>query len=272
MFAELRKRIERCRRFGYITRNGVVFDYELAGPHGASFELFRQPDHSDEDIQAAEQHLRADRDVVRLFVTQVSAEEMAAPLLPDPVTSRSIPEPEQRPFHTVLPSDVTAQRIFFQTRFWYSAQGGFPKLGLSDVGKRLILVGPDQLQLETLAELMSRTATFTKFPRGGDAVRLCTPWKFATRLELGDYGFTEGAVSEEYLVSVDITFNSVPFVDDVVCSASGGPGSIATPIRELQATQERKAFRCWRWGDGYARAHNGSEYMRVCRVWDWYPE
>lgn len=38
MLGELRKRIERCRRFRNITRNGIVFDWELAGPNGGSYD------------------------------------------------------------------------------------------------------------------------------------------------------------------------------------------------------------------------------------------
>jgi hypothetical protein len=271
MLGALRKRIERCRRFGNITRNGIVFDWELAGPNGASYELFRQPNHSDEDIACAISQLRADHDVVSLSVTKVSEEELAAPIPPDPVFTRPILDLEKQPFHTILPRDVSEQRIYFQDRFWSLQEGAFRRLGISDIGRRLILVRPNKLEIETLAQLTSRTAAFTQYPRGGDAVRLCAPWKFATTLQIGAYGFIDGAVNGEHLISVEITFNSVPFVDESYCSASGGPGSIATPIAELKPTSDRVALRCWRWNDGYARAHNGSEYMRVCRVWDWYP-
>lgn len=272
MLGELRKRMERCRRYGNITRNGIVFDWELAGPNGASYELFREPKQSDEDIEHAASQLRADHDVVSLFITEVSEEELAAPIPPDPVTRRPVLDSEKRPFHTILPRDVAEQNIYFREKFWCSKDRAFRPLGISDVGRRLILVAPDELALETLDQLIARTAAFTECPRGGDAVRLCAPWKFATSLEIGSYGFIDGAVKEEYLVSVEITFNSVPFVDDSFCSASGGPGSIATPITELRPTNDRVALRCWRWRDGHARAHNGVEYMRVSRVWDWYPE
>jgi hypothetical protein len=272
MLGHLRKRIERCRRFGNITHNGIVFDWELAGPEGASYELFREPSQSDQDIASAVSQLRADHDVVSLRITNISQEELAAPIPPDPVVSRPIVEAEQRPFHTILPGDVSEQRIYFQDKLWRSEQGAFRTLGISDIGRRLILVGPNQLEIETLAQLTSRTAAFTQYPRGGDVVRLCAPWKFAAALAIGSFGFIDGAVNAEYLISVEITFNSVPFLDDLYCSASGGPGSIATPIMELRATHERVALRCWRWKNGLACAHNGAEYLRVCRVWDWYPE
>jgi hypothetical protein len=273
MLGELRKRIERCRRFGSVTRNGIVFHDELAGPGGASFELFREPQHTDADLAVAEAQLRHDRDVVNIFVTTVSAEELAAPVPPDVVRTRTIQESEQRPFYTILPRDIAEQQIFFQEKFWRSADGAFRPLGISDVGRRAILTGPGKLEIETHQQLTERTAAFTEFPRGGDVVRLCSPWKWAGSLvKVGDYGFIDGGARDEYLVSVQITFNSVPFIDESYCSASGGPGSIDTPIVELKPTAERVALRCWRWNDGHARAHNGSEYMRVCRVWDWYPQ
>lgn len=272
MLGELRKRMERCGRFGDVTRSGVIFAYELAGPAGAAYELFREPRHTDEDIEAAKSQLRRDRDVVSISVTTVSPEEMLAPIPPDPVRSRPVLEYEQRPFHTVLHKDVADQQVWFQERLWQAGKGAFRALGISDVGRRLILTGVDQLELETHEQLMNRTAAATEFPRGADVARLQAPWKWAgTLVKVGDYGFIDGCVCEEYLISVNITFNTVPFVDESFCSASGGPGSIATPISELKATDERVALRCWRWTDGRARAHYGAEYIRVCRVWDWYP-
>jgi len=210
---------------------------------------------------------------VSILVTSVSAEELAAPVPPDVVTTRSIRESEQRPFHTVRPGDIAVQQIFFQEKFWRSAEDAFRPLDISDVGRRAFLADSGKLEIETHQQLIERTAAFTEFPRGGDVVRLRTPWKWAGPLvKVGDYGFIDGGVNEEYLVSVQITFNSVPFIDDSYCSASGGPGSIATRITELQPTDERVALLCWRWSDGHARAHNGSEYLRVCRVWEWSPQ
>jgi hypothetical protein len=272
VLGELRKRMERCRRFGDVTLSGVIFAYELAGADGAAYELFREPRHTDADIDVAKEQLRRDHDVVSISVTTVSAEEMLAPIPPDLVSSRPVRELEQCSFHTILHKDVADQQIYFQERFWQAGQGAFRSLGISDVGRRLILTGPDQLELETQEHLIHRTAAATEFPRGADVARLRSQWKWAGPcVKIGDYGFIDGCVREEYLISVSITFNTVPFVDESFCSASGGPGSISTPISELTPTDERVALRCWRWTDGRARAHNGAEYIRVCRVWDWYP-
>lgn len=71
------------RRDGDITRNGVVFRWWLAGPGGAAFKLFREPHHSDADIQQAENELRTSRDVVELGVAEIhTVEEYGVEPLP----------------------------------------------------------------------------------------------------------------------------------------------------------------------------------------------
>ncbi len=62
---------ERLRKFHYVTPNGVVFDWELAGSSGAAFVLLRESHHTDEDIAEAEKYLRRERDVVRLCEARV---------------------------------------------------------------------------------------------------------------------------------------------------------------------------------------------------------
>jgi hypothetical protein len=59
---------DRFAKFGDVTKNGVVFDYQLASSAGAAFTLIREPRHTDDDIRIAEEHLRRDRDVVSLTV------------------------------------------------------------------------------------------------------------------------------------------------------------------------------------------------------------
>jgi hypothetical protein len=53
------------------TPNGVVYDWGLAGPGGAWFNLFREPHHTQEDIDKAKRHLRNERDVVSIKVRRV---------------------------------------------------------------------------------------------------------------------------------------------------------------------------------------------------------
>ncbi len=67
----LRERVERCRRFGDVTGNGVVFDWELVGADGAWFGLFQEKKHTKEDIQEAKRWLRERRDVVELSVIKL---------------------------------------------------------------------------------------------------------------------------------------------------------------------------------------------------------
>ena len=125
MAGELRKRFERCRTFGDVTRNGVVYDYELAGPNGAAFELFRQPTHTDLVIEHAKAELRSSHDVVGIRVTVVSQAELDAPIPPEPVRHRRIEERETRPFQTIGPNDVQGQQIYFRERFWGMQTGIF---------------------------------------------------------------------------------------------------------------------------------------------------
>lgn len=56
--------VDRNRRFGQVTFNGVVYDYSLAGSAGATFTLIREAGQSDEDMETAAKELKRDRDVV----------------------------------------------------------------------------------------------------------------------------------------------------------------------------------------------------------------
>jgi len=66
---------DRCANAGDVTRNGVVFDWELVNIHGAGFTLIREPHHSDNQIRIAEEYLRRERDVVRLSVAMLDASD-----------------------------------------------------------------------------------------------------------------------------------------------------------------------------------------------------
>lgn len=60
--------LEREKRDGNVTANGVVFEWWLISADGAGFALYREPHHTDEDIALAKNLLRNDRDVVKLEV------------------------------------------------------------------------------------------------------------------------------------------------------------------------------------------------------------
>src|SRR5690349_18215661 len=66
---------DRCAAAGDVTKNGVVFDYELVSINGAHFTLIREPHHTDDDIRIAEKHLRRDRDVVQLSVKRLESSD-----------------------------------------------------------------------------------------------------------------------------------------------------------------------------------------------------
>jgi hypothetical protein len=73
-----RENLEKNRRYGQVTKSGVVYDEELAGPGGMSFVLLREPDTTDQMLQEAVAQLRNDRDVVgSVKVTQVIPFEAA---------------------------------------------------------------------------------------------------------------------------------------------------------------------------------------------------
>jgi hypothetical protein len=78
---ELKLRILRSKNIGDVTENGVVFEWELASSQGAAFELFREPRHTDDDIDEAKRQLHRDRDVVSLRVVRVD-EDVTADLNP----------------------------------------------------------------------------------------------------------------------------------------------------------------------------------------------
>ena len=50
------------------TAGDMTYDWDLAGPCGAAFYLYREPRHTDEDVAAAKAELRRDRDVVSIRV------------------------------------------------------------------------------------------------------------------------------------------------------------------------------------------------------------
>ena len=51
--------------------NDIYYDYELAGPDGASFLLFAFPEHTKEDIRKAKKQIKNNDDVVRLSVEYI---------------------------------------------------------------------------------------------------------------------------------------------------------------------------------------------------------
>lgn len=50
---------------------GVLYDWELAGPDGASYRLIRFPTTEDEQMDRAKEYLRRSFDVVRLSVVNI---------------------------------------------------------------------------------------------------------------------------------------------------------------------------------------------------------
>jgi dihydroxyacetone kinase len=59
-----------AKKRGDVTHNGVAFDWWLASINGAGFMLYREPHHTDQDIDDAKSYLRSSRDVVSLKVAK----------------------------------------------------------------------------------------------------------------------------------------------------------------------------------------------------------
>lgn len=51
---------------------GVYYSWDLAGPDGATFEIYRMPHHSDADVNKCRSHIKKNRDVVRMSVCTIS--------------------------------------------------------------------------------------------------------------------------------------------------------------------------------------------------------
>jgi hypothetical protein len=75
----LQRQYARAAAEGNLTRNGVVYRWWLEGAHGAGFKLFREPHHTGDDMQQAEDQLRASRDVAELYIVTIDATARVEP-------------------------------------------------------------------------------------------------------------------------------------------------------------------------------------------------
>ena len=182
---------------------------------------------------------------------------------------------ERSPQVTILHDNVEEQSLYLGGRWWRHSAGDFQRLLPRDVGKRMILVG-NVLQLETEDQRHARWIHTSQLPRGGDAVRCAARWAWGDcpegSLPVGSFGIINGSVEHDIKDFAQITFHYSAFIDDRCASISGGPGTIATPIGELQATNKTLRIDAWQWKDGISGGGRGRYYKRECRVWDWYPD
>ncbi|WP_425952934.1 hypothetical protein [Ralstonia pseudosolanacearum] len=78
--------VDRFRRLGDVTSNGVAFDWDLAGSAGARFTLIREGHHAAADIDEAARELKRDRDVVgKVQVSTMKPRALSETLLPGEV-------------------------------------------------------------------------------------------------------------------------------------------------------------------------------------------
>lgn len=110
-------------------------------------------------------------------------------------------------------------------------------------------------------------------PQGGDAVRLTTAWHEA---DAGDIGVLDGFVGEPLPGAGSITLHPSTFRGPshdgrIVVRASGGPGSISTPLGELTKTGEPTQLPVWHWRDGIPGRGRAQPATVTVPLWDWTP-
>ena len=54
-----------------LSRNGILFHEELAGPNGMSFTLYPMPNQPHSEVMAAKEQLRHERDVVHISICRI---------------------------------------------------------------------------------------------------------------------------------------------------------------------------------------------------------
>jgi hypothetical protein len=68
------EQLQKMLQMGQITEEGILYDFELAGPQGADYFLFPAKHHSEEDVQKSKDYLRTNQDVVSLLIGHVEGE------------------------------------------------------------------------------------------------------------------------------------------------------------------------------------------------------
>jgi hypothetical protein len=148
-------------------------------------------------------------------------------------------------------------------------------LDRADIGCRISVSTNGAVVLESVYDRDQRRTAPVPLPRGGDAVRLAAPWNWGN-MPIGSIGIIDGDTDRDHSNSVSITFCFSAYVGaesaGVMASVSGGPGTIATPVEQLQLTSETISYPAWMWKDGYARADNAYHYTRRARLWEWTPD
>lgn len=60
--------LKRFLSYGDVSPEGIIFNWELAGPHGADYFIFPADHHTKEDVENTKNWLRNNHDVVSLIV------------------------------------------------------------------------------------------------------------------------------------------------------------------------------------------------------------
>ena len=93
------KKLKRLVKYGFVTPQGIIYDEELAGPHGMDFILFPAKFHTEVDIHSAKEWFRICFDVVNIYMGDVNyGEKYPAEQTPIGIT----PEQREKAFRDIL--------------------------------------------------------------------------------------------------------------------------------------------------------------------------
>lgn len=66
--------VDKFRKYGDVTPNGVAFDWWLINSNGAGFAIIREPQHTDKEIEDATDYILRERDVVKMVKAEILLE------------------------------------------------------------------------------------------------------------------------------------------------------------------------------------------------------
>jgi hypothetical protein len=95
-----------------------------------------------------------------------------------------------------------------------------------------------------------------EYPQGGHVVKLMADWSTVKA----------GAYAGRAFFGTSTNRSREPRV----CSCSGGPGTIMTPVSDLRRTGKMRMTRYWRWKT-YPKRDGGEEYAELAWIWEWTP-
>jgi hypothetical protein len=156
MAGELRKRLERCRRFGDVTRNGVVFDYALAGPSAPTSSCFVNRGTQTRTLRKARQTCATPTMSSVSLSLRSHKQNLTPRFCPTESDTGALRSARLVPFIRSSPSTLPNGRSTY-------VAGDFPRLQHLDIGRRLAL-NDDVLQMESQEQFIVRERFWQTVP------------------------------------------------------------------------------------------------------------